>query len=368
MLSFKFLMTKIRKVKNDLIYLPEAKKSLSQFLKKNHNDNIKRIYYLGITQNSNLGDWAQIYCINEWIKENYCDYEVLRFNSSDVLNYFISFTKKIKKIYKPDDIFIFESGYNINDMGCPHPKMHIKIIENFPNAKMIFMPATIYYEHEKNMINDALGYRKAKNMLFLARDAKTQEIAKMMMPDSHIILYPDIVTTLIGDYTQTTNERNGICICCRNDNEKYYSDSEFKKLARYFQDQDIRVDFTDTFIDCSYKEISSDITSKLYDKLNSFSKYKLIITDRFHGTVFSLIAGTPVIVLKTNNHKVIRTIEWFKDIYNDYVYYAKDINQAMELSTIIENKVLTHKLNPYFKEHYFKKLKSIADSVFKTSL
>lgn len=34
MLSFKFLMTKIRKVKNDLIYLPEAKKSLSQFKKR----------------------------------------------------------------------------------------------------------------------------------------------------------------------------------------------------------------------------------------------------------------------------------------------------------------------------------------------
>lgn len=69
------------------------------------------------------------------------------------------------------------------------------------------------------MINDAIGYRKAKNMLFLARDAKTQEIAKMMMPNSHIILYPDIVTTLIGNYPQIKNERDGICICCRNDNE-----------------------------------------------------------------------------------------------------------------------------------------------------
>lgn len=366
MLSLKSLTVKIRKIKNDLIYLPEAKKSLSQFKKNNLNDNIKRIYYLGITKNSNLGDWAQIYCINEWIKENYSNYKVLRFNSSDVLNCFTPFIKKLKRTYKAGDIFIFESGYNINDMGCNHPKMHIKIIENFPNAKMIFMPATIYYEHEKNMINDAIGYRKAKNMLFLARDAKTQEIAKMMMPNSHIILYPDIVTTLIGNYPQIKNERDGICICCRNDNEKYYSDSEFKELAKFFQDKGIRVDFTDTFIDCSYKEISSNIASKLYDKLNSFSKYKLIITDRFHGTVFSLIAGTPVIVLKTNNHKVTRTIEWFKDIYSDYVYYAKDINQVIELSKIIENKVFTHELNPYFNEHYFKKLKSIADSVLKS--
>lgn len=358
--------TNILKVKNDLRYLNEDKKSLLQFKEGNKLDTIKRIYYLGITQNSNLGDWAQIYCIRKWLNENYPDYEILEFNSSDVLNRFNGFIPKLKQVYKPEDIFVFESGYNINDMGCNHPQMHINIIKNFPNAKILVMPATIFYKSEYNKQKDAEGYRKATNMLFLARDEKTEEIAKEMMPKTPVLLFPDIVTTLIGVNKVPSYNRNGICICCRNDNEKYYSDEEFAKLKKIFQEKGIKVDITDTFIDCPYKEIAPNIITKLNEKIDSFAKYKFIVTDRFHGAVLSLIAGTPVIVLKTNNHKVVKTIKWFKEVYDDYVYYANNFEEVERLAEIIENKKLTHQLSPYFKEHYFDKLKNYAENIFQS--
>ena len=32
---------------------------------------VSRVFYLGITEHSNLGDMAQHYCIKNWIEENY---------------------------------------------------------------------------------------------------------------------------------------------------------------------------------------------------------------------------------------------------------------------------------------------------------
>jgi hypothetical protein len=42
----------------------------------------KRIFYLGITEQPNLGDMGQHYCIKKWITENYPDYKLIMVESS----------------------------------------------------------------------------------------------------------------------------------------------------------------------------------------------------------------------------------------------------------------------------------------------
>lgn len=41
----------------------------------------KRIFYLGVTEQPNLGDMGQHYCIKKWIKENYPDYAMIMVES-----------------------------------------------------------------------------------------------------------------------------------------------------------------------------------------------------------------------------------------------------------------------------------------------
>ena len=78
-----------------------------------------------------------------------------------------------------------------------------------------------------------------------------------------------------------------------------------------------------------------------------------------HGTIFSLCAGTPVIIIKTTDHKVTTGADWFKGIYDDYVYVAEDLDDAYRLASDILSKRISHKLEPYFKEQYYDKLKNI---------
>ena len=65
-------------------------------------------------------------------------------------------------------------------------------------------------------------------------------------------------------------------------------------------------------------------------EIEDYSRYKIIITDRYHGTILSLVAGTPVIILKTNDHKVTTGADWFKGVYDEHVFLANDLKNAYE--------------------------------------
>ena len=108
-----------------------------------------------------------------------------------------------------------------------------------------------------------------------------------------------------------------------------------------------------------FEEIRANLKKYIEAEIESYSHYKVTITDRYHGTIFSLCAGTPVIIIKTTDHKVTTGADWFKGIYDDYVYVAEDLDDAYRLASDILSKRISHKLEPYFKEQYYDKLKNI---------
>jgi exopolysaccharide biosynthesis predicted pyruvyltransferase EpsI len=99
------------------------------------------------------------------------------------------------------------------------------------------------------------------------------------------------------------------------------------------------------------------VLNRLFEE---YSKYRLIITDRFHGVIFSLITNTPAIVLPTNDHKVIAGLKWFPEQYREYIRYVDDIKNVKNVvEEIYEKDYKNIKLPEYFKENYYNKLKKI---------
>ena len=84
----------------------------------------------------------------------------------------------------------------------------------------------------------------------------------------------------------------------------------------------------------------------------------MTITDRYHGTIFSLCAGTPVIIIKTTDHKVTTGADWFKGVYDDYVFVASNLDDAYIIAKELLRKDCNYTLIPYFKTNYYDKLKS----------
>ncbi len=321
-----------------------------------------KIFYFGITEHSNLGDLAQYYCIRKWINENYPFIDVYEFESTTVVDTHFKFLDRLSKILNPDDIIIFQSGYTTQDIGGNHELMHRIIIDRFPNAKIVMMPQTIFFKSEERKQLTSKCYNQDKNLLFLARDRISYEMACAMFPDITVKQYPDIVTSLIGYYSYNY-ERNKVLFCCRDDSEKYYSDEEINRL-RQKVDRLLPTDIKDTTIQVDYKKIRNNLEHYIENEIKLFAHYKLIITDRYHGTILSLVSNTPVIVIKTNDHKVTTGVEWFHGVYNDYVFLAESLEHAYKLAeTILNNEYIYH-LEPYFDREYYNKLKDIIDEKY----
>lgn len=322
---------------------------------------MQRIFYLGRTENRNFGDNAQYLCITKWIKDNYPNNPLYITPSSHVtaknriwLNCFASNFQKEK------DIIIFQSGYCVQDLGGDHPLMHELICSTLKEARILMMPQTIYFKHEKNRSRTAENHNQAVNMLFLARDKVSYEQALQMFPNIRVRLFPDIVTTLIGKY-QFNNPRNKIYLCCRNDGEKYYSDKELGRL-RIRLSSLAPVDTGDTQSHLTGDELRKVLADSLNNEFNRMSTYKVVITDRYHGTIFSLIANTPVIIIKTKDHKVTTGADWFTGIYDNHVYVADDLDDAYQRAESICKHFDYVQLSPYFDIQYYNKLKSIFDA------
>ena len=67
----KLIRKQLRPIKRLLVAIDSAKEAgrLKDFMIKNKGKN--KVFYLGRTENNNLGDNGQYYCIKKWIKENY---------------------------------------------------------------------------------------------------------------------------------------------------------------------------------------------------------------------------------------------------------------------------------------------------------
>lgn len=317
------------------------------------------IFYVGIPAHGNLGDLAQGVCIRRWLKKNYPDRQVIEVETNALVNTPFSLLKKMVGLYEPDDMIVYQSGYTTTDLGGFADEMHRAVMRVLPNAKMLMLPQTIFFQSKDNERRTAECYNSMKHLLFLARDRVSFEKAKQMFPDIPVIQFPDIVTTLIGNYSFNYN-RDGIMFCCRDDGEKYYSDEEIAKLISKCEKL-CKVARTDTTKSGKTADIVRNAENLIMDEIDLYAHYKLVITDRYHGTILSLVAGTPVIIIKTTDHKVITGAEWFNGVYDDYVYVAKDLDDAYKMAQNVLNREYTNMLAPYFEENYYNKLPKIFD-------
>lgn len=316
----------------------------------------KRIFYLGRSENNNLGDNAQHLCIKNWIQENYPDHVVHLTAARHIARWGGDWIRVFSKLFNPQtDWIIFQSGYCTHDFGGAHPAMHELICKTLPRARILMMPQTIFFQHEENRQRVAENHNKARNMLFLARDKVSYEQALLMFPNLRVMLFPDIVTTLIGKYHFETR-RDRIFLCCRNDAERFYEQEKIDWLRSKLELL-APVDYGDTRSSLTGTELRKVLEQAVREEIEAMSHYKVVITDRYHGTIFALCAETPVVVLKTTDHKVTTGAEWFKGIYDGYVTVAEDIDHAFQLAKNICSGFEYKHLKPYFYENYYAKLK-----------
>ena len=313
----------------------------------------KKIVYFGIPTHENLGDAAQYYCIKKWIKSNYPNMVCIEITSK------ATYSKKVRKtlenIIGIDDILIFESGATFCNRHEDHP-MHRYVLDTFSGNRILFMPQTVDLYDNGELAITASKFNKCSRALFLARDVVSFSEVKKQFHTNRVLLFPDIVTTMIGNFSTDNNKREGILLCKRIDGENRYTDNSIRPYIKRLELKYGRIDVTDTNFTNSYDETMNNLENEIYGKLNFFSKYKVIITDRYHGMIFSLISNTPVVVLGTTGHKVVEGAKWFKNIYPQSVFFCETLDELENAVNSIFDRGVKCDNQTYFKENYFDKL------------
>lgn len=315
----------------------------------------EKIFYLQTPDHGNLGDHAIAYAAKKLLKDIYPNKIILDYTYNDLFYCF----DLISKFITENDIIYLHGGGNIGDLYLTEENMRRKIIKKFINNKIIIFPQSIYFESEKELNLSKSVYTKHNEITIIARDKKSYQFAKLHF-NNNIILSPDLVFYLFNKIKINQIKRNGIIFLLRNDKEKILNKNIIEEIIKYISSINEDYNYSDTHLG-EYKSINKyEREEYIFNILNEISHYKLCITDRFHGFIFSYITNTPCIVFKSLDHKIESGIEWINNIESvKYFNSNEDINNIISTISKYLNKQFICKNNINFDNQIIYSIKQL---------
>ena len=118
-------------------------------------------------------------------------------------------------------------------------------------------------------------------------------------------------------------------MCCLRDlnDESGLDKNKYEEILKIIKSVDNNYSFTNNLWTTNIKKIQRNYV--VYEQLKNFARHKLVVTDRLHGLIFSLITNTPCIVISAFNHKLKEFTEMLKD-NKSIIFIDKNIDKLPE--------------------------------------
>ena len=303
---------------------------------------------------TNLGDNAQTLCIREFLEKNYPGRRIKFFTNDYIRETNLAIIPFVKRISRPTDPVFLHSGYRMTDVWPGPERMHRCVVTTFIDRPVVSFPQTINYVSAAARDIAKRDFNSHPNHTLMCRDAVSFKTAKALFPNCRNLLVPDMVTSKIGRY-RFHGPRSGILVCKRNDKESNIAPDKFARIVAELSRINA-VTVSDTSAKDSWKTMHEDLRGYLKNVWSEYAKYRLVVTDRYHGTIFALIASTPVLVFPSTDHKVRSGLDWFPKSFSDYVRFVPRPDDIPAVAKEMLAKEYDYQLPPYFKEKYFDSL------------
>lgn len=315
----------------DIKFFHDRKKWIGEF---NHQNSRQKAYLFCAPDYNNLGDHAIAYAEKEFLRRNLnieiAEIPTRRFRDAvDIARYYI----------KPDDLLLVTGGGFLGSLWMNTENMTRKVIEMFPDNRIIIMPQTLYWSQEVTFKKEALHtkeiYEKHKNLTLCARDKISMELMKTYYPKNQVMLVPDMALSI--DWKGMVKKgvkRDGALLCLKNDKESVLTEKQKEYIWNVCQRFTEKISITSNLH--KYAQIELDERKELIcQQLQRFSGAMICITDRLHGMIFSAITETPCVVLNNCNHKLKSGYIWVERL--PYICFVEDINHIQDaIRSVIE--------------------------------
>lgn len=229
---------------------------------------------------------------------------------------------------------VINGGGNLGTIWPEYEGLIQDIFLSNPNSKILLMPSTVFYDGTE--FGEYVADRSSKvinshkNGMLFARERYSYEVMKRMY--RNVWLSPDVVFTM--NKCKDRTDREGCVLCFRSDRERILSSDEEKKIQEMAGDFYKKVTPSDMDLKTGISNRQRD--RELNRKLELFASSELVITDRLHGMLFSVITGTPCLLLGSMSPKIEGSFQWVSEL--GYVFYAHDAEELLSiLPDVVKN-------------------------------
>jgi exopolysaccharide biosynthesis predicted pyruvyltransferase EpsI len=313
----------------------------------------KKVILLGSPYHSNLGDQAQTLCTEEWLADNYPGHSVVVFDTRTASVAKRAIVRLASRFITSADVIFLHSGYHTTDLYPLELDLQKWAVQRFPRNQIVVLPQTINFVDPAQGEDMAAVVNGHSRVAMMCRDDQSHELAHTLFPEARLFLYPDIVTSQIGT-RRNAMKRSGIQLCVRRDVESvYFATGLIDQLEQGLGTIAPTV-LTDTNSEQSPIAVRRHLREVVETAWTEFSKYRVTVTDRYHGVIFSLIAGTPVVVLESADHKLRSGVRWFPpSIFGDYIAFVRSPDEAIDAARRLYDAGLPEPLPAYFRDEYY---------------
>lgn len=231
--------------------------------------------------------------------------------------YATSFDNYIKPIIRKDVIIFLQGGGNWGDLWRQHQEFRMRVIEEFPENKVLILPQTIHYNKEETYEQDLAFLDKYPNVVICARDQRSYNLLAGKI-QNQVLLVPDMAFCIEGLPRERHEGKRNLFLQRR--------DKEFLATATYEQylPQEYEVrdwptceegfsDFPDMIPPfhirlvrklCSFSSLYNKWLDNHYNKvlrpfylkcgIDFINGYDKVYTTRLHVAILSILLGKEV--------------------------------------------------------------------------
>lgn len=252
-----------------------------------------------------------------------------------------------------DIIILFQGGGNFGDIWRRHTEFCLRIIQDFPENKIIIMPQTVFYESESMQSKDAHSMAQHSNLTICARDNVTHKLLTTNFSKNKILIVPDMAFFIPITFLDKNRkrEKNKTLFIKRNDKELQQYDFNIhlqnqKNIENHewpSMEKKLFITLVLQFLKKlnllfkTYKYINL-ITSKTIDwfAINIYmprlitigvqfiSRYKYIYSTRLHGTILGMLLYKKIIFFDNSYGKNCSFYTtWLEDV-DDITFVHKE--------------------------------------------
>lgn len=257
----------------------------------------------------NIGDHAQVVAIRVWLQKHFPELPVIELDKNESQK----FIPALKQLVQPNDLFFLHSGGNLGDRGIWSESIRRLLISSFPQNQIVSLPQTIYFSDtptgRTEQENTRQIYATHQNLTVIGRDPQSGELAKELFPKAQTFCMPDFVLSLPPRQSDRKNNPPKVLLCLRLDDESALNAEQRKEIAKKLP------------YDCTYFDTTIASPIKVNERkevvertLDLFQAADVVVTDRYHGLIFTILCRKPCVVLPTVDHKLTSAMHWFKEI------------------------------------------------------